>query len=109
VVWVQQAASKQVSGASQEKQVSPEAPQAVSLMPGRQLPSPAQQPAQRAVQSIVWPQLLTTRPHVPAQVVASLAQPQLRGVPPPPQRWPRLVQFWQVLPPIPQASSVVPS
>jgi hypothetical protein len=71
----------------------PPVPQAALAVPDWQSPLPSQQPGQRAVQLTGWPQLLVTEPHRPAQVLASLAQPQTPGVPPPPQTCPCRVQF----------------
>jgi hypothetical protein len=71
---------------------APPMPQKSSSVPGRQKPS-RQQPPQSAVQSTARPQLFVTTPHLRAQVVASLAQPQTPAVPPPPQTCPCRVQF----------------
>jgi hypothetical protein len=61
--------------------------------PGWQTKVLSQQPAHKGVQLTCWPQLLVTKPHLPAQVAASLAQPQPPGVPLPPQACPWALQF----------------
>ncbi len=90
-------------------QAVPPVPQAASAVPARHVP-PSQQPAQRAVQSTASPQVFSTVPHSPAQVVASASavQPHAPGVPPPPQVWPGPVHATHASPPVPQARVAVP-
>lgn len=72
---------------------TPPVPQANCWSPGWQTAFSSQQPAHSGIQSTCRPQLLVTKPHLPAQVAASLAQPQSPGVPPPPQSCPCDEQF----------------